>query len=63
MIFAGVVHTLCGMATLNERVRRDYRLTKDALRLMDAIAKKMGIGRTHVIELAVRQLAEAKGLK
>lgn len=59
----GIVRTLCRNMALGERVRRDYRLSKEALRLMEALAKKLGVGRTHIIELAVRKMAQGEGVK
>jgi hypothetical protein len=48
---------------LNERKRIDFKVSLTAIRLMDALAKNLGVGRTHIIELAIRQMAESKGVK
>ena len=58
-----IVCTLCCDMALNERVRRDYRLTKEVIRLLEALAKKKGVGRTHIIELSVREMAKVEGVK
>ncbi len=39
------------------------RLSQEARRLLDKMAKKLGISRTAVIEVAVRRLAEAEKVK
>lgn len=39
-----------------------YRLSAEALRLIDPLAKKWGLGKTVVLELAIRQLEEREGL-
>lgn len=48
---------------LNERKRVDYRLSLAAHLLITQLAKSLGIGKTHVIELSVREMAEKKGIK
>jgi hypothetical protein len=46
-----------------ERKRTNsYRLSEDCLSLIEAIAKRLGVTRAAVIELAVREKAEALGL-
>jgi len=40
-----------------------FRLSDDALRLIAAIANKLGIGRTAVLEMAIRKLAEKENVK
>jgi hypothetical protein len=39
-----------------------YRLTADALELIDALARRLGITHVAVVELSVREKAEALGL-
>jgi predicted transcriptional regulator len=39
-----------------------YRLSAEALRLIDQLATKLGLGKTAVLELAIRKLAEREGL-
>jgi hypothetical protein len=63
LIFVEVARTMCAMPTLNVRKRTDLRLSVAALKLIETLAKQLGIGKTHVIELAVRQMAESKGVK
>lgn len=48
---------------ISERKRTDYRLTLDLLKLILKLAKMLGIGRAHVIELAVREFADKRGVK
>jgi len=52
-----------GKITMTERKRTDLRLSVTVLHLMAALAKNLGIGKTHVLELAVRDMAERKGIK
>ena len=44
-----------------KRVQTGIRLSEDGARLLDRMAKDMGITRTAVIELAIRQYAKAQG--
>jgi hypothetical protein len=46
-----------------EKLSTSFRLTPKALALIETLAKKLGTDKTSVIELAVRELAERKGLK
>lgn len=39
-----------------------YRLSREGLRLAAALAKKLGIPKTAVIEIALREMAERKGV-
>jgi hypothetical protein len=54
---------MCGMPVLNVRKRTDFRLSLEAIRLIVALAKKKGVGRTHILELAVRDMAKVEGVK
>lgn len=38
--------------------KRSYTLTDEADRLLNAIAKKMGISKTAVLEIAIREKAK-----
>lgn len=40
-----------------------YRISKTAKQLLALLAAKLGLSQTAVIELAVRRLAEAEGVK
>lgn len=40
----------------------NVRLSKDGRRLIERLAARLGISFTDVIELAVRELAETKGM-
>lgn len=44
------------------RERRAYRVSIEGLKLIAALAKKLGVGQTHVIELSVRDLAQKHGV-
>jgi hypothetical protein len=39
-----------------------FRLTVEALRLLDKLVMRTGIGRRACLELAIRELAERKGV-
>lgn len=52
-----------GEMTLPEKKRTDFRLSLTVLKLIAAAAKNLGIGKTHVVELAVREFVERKGIK
>lgn len=40
-----------------------FRLTEDALALIEALAKSLGIDKSSVVEIAVRKLASAEGVR
>jgi hypothetical protein len=40
-----------------------YRLSEEALVLIEQLAKAMGLSRTSVIEVAIRQLAKKEGVQ
>ena len=40
-----------------------YRLSEDALVLIEQLAKAMGLSRTSVIEVAIRHLAKKEGIE
>jgi hypothetical protein len=48
---------------LNERSNQTFRLSVEAQKLIVGLAQKLGIGRTAVLELSVRDLAEKKGVQ
>ena len=48
---------------LPERERRVFSLTTDAGCLIDALMKAMGVGKSAVIETALRELARIKRIK
>jgi hypothetical protein len=48
---------------LPERFSTSFRLTRAAQDLIVRIASTLGIGRTAVVELAVRELAQTKKIK
>ncbi len=48
---------------LTERKRTDLMLSLTALEIIPLLAKKLGIGKVHVIELAVREMAKKEGVR
>jgi hypothetical protein len=46
-----------------KKLRKDYRLSEEAVKLIEALTKKWGIPATSVIELSVRKAAEQEGIK
>ena len=48
---------------MDTKTPMNLRLTGTAKRLMAAMAQKKGISQTAVVELAVRMMAEAEGIK
>lgn len=51
------------MASMETQTKlpRSYKLTEECLRLMAALAAKLGINQSAVIEMAVREYARAQG--
>ena len=47
-----------GAMGLPERFATSFRLSKAALDLIERISRNLGIGKTAVVELAVRQMAQ-----
>ena len=41
----------------------NFRLTPEAVRLLHALAKEMGLSYTSVIETILREIAKQKGIK
>lgn len=48
---------------LVERTRIDFHLSVKAQRLIVILAKDLGVGKSHIIELSVREMAEKRGVK
>ena len=48
--------------TSMERKPVSYRLSTEALRLLCLLSTALGLSRTSVIEMAVRELAKRKGI-
>jgi cyanate permease len=46
-----------------ERKSVGYRLSTTALRLLCALTETLGLSKTSVIEMAIRELAKRKGIK
>jgi biotin operon repressor len=42
--------------------KTSYALTEDCRKLLTELARKLGLSRTAIIELAVRRLAQAEGV-
>lgn len=45
------------------RIRVNYALSPEAVRLLTLLAQKMGVSRTAVIELALRQMAKSEQIE
>jgi hypothetical protein len=43
--------------------RKGFRLSEEAVRLLDALAAQNGLTQTSVLELAIRQMAKKNGIK
>jgi len=43
-----------------DKVATSFRLTRQARQLLRELAERMGIDQTHVVETAIRDLAERK---
>jgi biotin operon repressor len=51
------------MATMRVKLMTSMRLSPLAILLLEKLAKKLGLSRTAVVEMAVRRLAEAERVK
>jgi hypothetical protein len=49
--------------SLSERSMQHFRLSIEAQTIIITLAKKLGVGRTHVLELAVRDMAKREEIK
>ena len=49
--------------SIPDRFSTSFRLTKTARELIENLGTALGIGKTAVVELAVRELAQMKKLK
>jgi hypothetical protein len=45
------------------KIKTAYRLTPEAVRLLDEIAKIKGLNRTATVELIIREAAKREGIK
>jgi len=55
-----IVRYNCHMDT---KLATSIRLTPEAKRLMAALAKKLGVSLTAILEIAIREKAKAEGIK
>lgn len=46
-----------------DKTRLGFALTKDAQQLLKALKGKLGVSQNGVVELAIRRMAEAEGVK
>ena len=49
--------------SLSERSMQHFRLSIEVQTIIITLAKKLGVGRTHVLELAVRDMAKREEIK
>jgi hypothetical protein len=57
-----------GEAHMQEKTPRakrstSFRLSGDAMALIEALAKSLGIDKSSVVEIAIRKLASAEGVR
>lgn len=48
---------------MKNKSNTSVRLTPEAAHLLKALAKKLGISQTAILELAIRRMAEQEGVK
>jgi len=48
---------------MNKKKSTSLRLTPEAKRLLEELAKKLGISQAAIIEIAIRRLAETENVK
>lgn len=48
---------------MTDKTLTSYRLSDDARALIELLTKKMGVSKTDIVEMAVRELAESKGVQ
>ena len=46
-----------------KKIRKGYRLSPEAVALLEKLTEKLGIPQTSVIEQAIRKLAERENIK
>ncbi len=42
---------------------KSFRLSPEAEKLLRSLAEDLGVGQTSVLEMAIRQMAETRGLR
>jgi len=45
------------------KTKTSFTLTKEAKRLVEVLAKQLGISQSNLLELIIREKAEARGVK
>lgn len=45
------------------KIHVNYRITEEEKKLIEALAKQLGVSETDVIKLAIRKLAKEEGVK
>lgn len=48
---------------MRTKTATSFRLTDDARELLALLSQRMGVDKTDVVELAIRELAQSKGAK
>ncbi len=51
------------MISMTNKTAATYRLSDDARELIDTLAKRFGVSKTDVLEMAVRKLAQSEGVE
>ena len=51
------------IADMRTKHPTSFRLSEEALRLLDELAKKLGISQAAVLEIAIRAAAKKEGVK
>ena len=46
-----------------QKIHSNFRLSPAGLKLLDRLAKHLGIGRAACLDLAIRELARAQGVR
>lgn len=54
----------CGkIETMREKISTSIRLTKEGKQIVDRLSKRLGIDKSSVLELAIRELAKKENVK
>ena len=47
---------------MTDKLSTSFRLSDDARALIELLTKRIGVSKTDIIEIAVRELAESRGV-
>lgn len=50
-------------ADMTGKILTNYRLSDDARAAIETLAKKLGVSKTDIVEMAIREFAESKGVQ